>query len=233
MKKLMILCLLLSSKLFAQDPFGEYAVVKDKDGYVNIRAKESAKSKIVGTLPNNALVSVFFLADDETSLNWIKVDKGYVHKSRLKKLEEFPTIGTPKEAENSITIAGKGISITLTSQEFDETKHKVTKKKGKYGYYYVIDGKTAIGLNGDIYLPKNHYKSITVTVSGKNVPIPKNAYDDLYEVCLFKPNHVVYYDQEDDIIYIVANNGNDSVQYDVCWQIVKGVYKTRIIGESL
>mgnify|MGYP000735624079 CR=1 FL=1 len=72
-----------------------------------------------------------------------------------------------------------------------------------------------------------------VFAANRQIPIPKNAYDDLYEVCLFKPNHVVYYDQEDDIIYIVANNGNDSVQYDVCWQIVKGVYKTRIIGESL
>ena len=236
MKHLFILLLLLTTNAFAQGALGVYAVVKDKDGYVNVRAKESAKSKIVGTLPNNALVSVFFLADDEeTPLNWIAVDKGYVHKSRLKKIEEFPTVGKAKEeADNSLSITGKGFSVTFTSQKFDETKHKITKKKHKLGYEeYVIDGKTGAGLNGDQYLPKNHYKSITVTINGKNVPIPKSAYDDLYEVAIFEPNYTVYYDKEDDIFYIVGTHGNDSYMYEVCWQIEKGVYKTRVIGQSL
>ena len=60
MKHLFILFLLLMTNAFAQGPFGDYAVVKDKDGYVNIRAKENVKSKIVGTLPNNTLVYGFF-----------------------------------------------------------------------------------------------------------------------------------------------------------------------------
>ena len=56
MKHLLILFFLLTTNAFAQGPFGDYAVVKDKDGYVNIRAKENVKSKIVGTLPNNTLI---------------------------------------------------------------------------------------------------------------------------------------------------------------------------------
>ena len=39
MKHLLILFFLLTTNAFAQGPFGDYAVVKDKDGYVNIRAK--------------------------------------------------------------------------------------------------------------------------------------------------------------------------------------------------
>ena len=67
MKHLLISFLLLTTNAFAQGPFGDYAVVKDKDGYVNIRAKESVKSKIVGTLPNNTLVyTLFDTTDDET-----------------------------------------------------------------------------------------------------------------------------------------------------------------------
>ena len=113
MKHLLILFLLLTTNAFAQGPFGDYAVVKDKDGYVNIRAKESVKSKIVGTLPNNTLVyGLFDTTEDETGeeifFNWIAVDKGYVHKSRLKMIGEFPSIGKGKEQGNSITIAGKG-----------------------------------------------------------------------------------------------------------------------------
>ena len=184
MKHLLILFFLLTTNAFAQGPFGDYAVVKDKDGYVNIRAKESVKSKIVGTLPNNTLV--YGLFDKEFNpTNWIEVDKGYVHKSRLKMISEFPSIGKGKEQGNSITIAGKGISVTITTQKFDKTKHKITKKKHKEYSEYIIDGKSAQGLDGDLFLPEDHYKSIIVTINGKNVSIPKSAYDDLYQVAMY------------------------------------------------
>ena len=238
MKHLLILFFLLTTNAFAQGPFGDYAVVKDKDGYVNIRAKESVKSKIVGTLPNNTLVyTLFDTTEDETGeeifFNWIAVDKGYVHKSRLKMIGEFPSIGKGKEQGNSITIAGKGISVTITTQKFDKTKHKITKKKHKEYSEYIIDGKRVQGLDNDEFLPKDHYKSITVTINGKNIPIPKSAYDDLYEIGIWDTNNFAYYDKEDDILYIIAHNGDGANAYEVCWQIVKGKYKTRIIGEPL
>ena len=232
MKHLLILFFLLTTNAFAQGPFGDYAVVKDKDGYVNIRAKESVKSKIVGTLPNNTLVyGLFDTTQDETGeeifFNWIAVDKGYVHKSRLKKVQDFPSIGRAKEQGNSITITGKGISVTLIKQPFDKTKHKITKKDlGGYDQL-IIDGKEIYG--GDDSLPQDHYKNITVTINGKNVPIPKSAYDDLYEIGLYTDNNFAYYDKEDDILYIIAYNGDGANAYKVCWQIVKGEYKTRII----
>jgi len=236
MKHFLISFFLLTTNSFAQGPFGDYAVVKDKDGYVNIRAKESVKSKIVGTLPNNTLVyALFDTTQDETGeeifFNWIAVDKGYVHKSRLKMIGEFPSIGKGKEQGNSITIAGKGISVTLTKQPFDKTKHKITKKKHKEYSEYIIDGKRAQGLDGGLFLPEDHYKSITVTINGKDVPIPKSAYDDLYEIGIWDTNNFAYYDKEDDILYIIAHNGSGANAYEVCWQIVKGEYKTRIIGE--
>ena len=232
MKHLLILFLLLTTNAFAQGPFGDYAVVKDKDGYVNIRAKESVKSKIVGTLKNNTLVYEF-LDEEFNPSNWVHIDSGYVHKSRLKKINEFPSIGEgkEKETENSITIAGKGISVTLTRQPFDKTKHKITKKKHKEYSEYIIDGKSAQGLDGGLFLPEDHYKSITVTINGKNVSIPKSAYDDLYQVAMYTDNNAVYYDKEEDTIYIIAHNGSGAFSYEVCWQIVKGEYKTRIIGE--
>ena len=230
MKHLLILFFLLTTNAFAQGPFGDYAVVKDKDGYVNIRAKESVKSKIVGTLPNNTLVYEF-LDEEFNPSNWVHIDSGYVHKSRLKMISEFPSIGKGKEQGNSITIAGKGISVTITTQKFDKTKHKITKKKHKEYSEYIIDGKRAQGLDGGLFLPENHYKSIVVNINGKNVSIPKSAYDDLYQVWVYPYNNKVYYDKEDDILYIIAHNGSGANAYEVCWQIVKGEYKTRIIGE--
>ena len=237
MKHLLILFLLLTTNAFAQGPFGDYAVVKDKDGYVNIRAKESVKSKIVGTLPNNTLVyGLFDTTEDETGeeifFNWIAVDKGYVHQSRLKKISDFRAIEV-KVQGNSIIFDDKDVKVTITKQKFDKTKHKITKKEHDGWTELIIDGKAIYGI--DIYggnddsLPEDHYKSITVTMKGKNVPIPKSAYDDLYQIFYFSSS--VYYDKEAEALYILAHNSENASAYEVCWQIVKGEYKTRIIGQ--
>ena len=228
MKQLFILFLLLTTNAFAQGPLGDYAVVKDKDGYVNIRAKESVKSKIVGTLPNNTLVYGFF--DKEFNpTNWIEVDKGYVHQSRLKKIFDFRAI-EGKVQGNSVVYDDKDVKVTITKQKFDKTKHKITKKgQGSYEQL-IIDGKEIIyGWDGS--LAQDHYKSITVTMKGKNVPIPKSAYDDLYEISYFSSS--IYYDEEAEALYIFAHNSEAGLSYQVCWQIVKDKYITRIIGLPL
>ena len=232
MKHLLILFLLLSTNAFAQGPIGDYAVVKDKDGYVNIRAKENVKSKIVGTLPNNTLVYGFF--DKEYNpTNWIEVDKGYVHQSRLKRIFDFRAI-EGKVQGNSIIFDDKDVKVTITKQKFDKTKHKITKKdQGSYDQL-IIDGKEIYGIEvygGDDSLPEDHYKSITVTMKGKNVPIPKSAYDDLYQIFYFSSS--VYYDKEAEALYILAHNSENASAYEVCWQIVKGEYKGRVIGYPL
>ena len=234
MKHLLILFFLLTTNAFAQGPFGDYAVVKDKDGYVNIRAKENVKSKIVGTLPNNTLVYGFF--DKEYNpTNWIEVDKGYVHQSRLKKIFDFRAI-EGKVQGNSVIFDDKDVKVTITKQKFDKTKHKITKKdQGGYDQLIIdgkeIYGKEIYGDGGDDSLPQDHYKSITVTMKGKNVPIPKSAYDDLYQIFYF--NRLIYYDEEAEALYIFANNGDAGLAYQVCWQIVKDKYITRIIGLPL
>ena len=231
MKHLLIFFLLLTTNAFAQGPFGDYAVVKDKDGYVNIRAKENVKSKIVGTLPNNTLVYGFF--DKEFNpTNWIEVDKGYVHQSRLKRIFDFRAI-EGKEQGNSVIFDDKDVKVTITKQKFDKTKHKITKKgQGSYEQL-IIDGKEIIyGESGS--LTQDHYKSITVTMKGKNVPIPKSAYDDLHGILYDRYlNRFIYYDEEAEALYIYAVNGEAGLAYQVCWQIVKGEYITRIIGEQL
>ena len=228
MKHLFILFLLLSINAFAQGPFGDYAVVKDKDGYVNIRAKENVKSKIVGTLPNNTLVYGFF--DKEYNpTNWIEVDKGYVHQSRLKKISDFRTI-EGKVQGNSVIFDDKDVKVTITKQKFDKTKHKITKKEHDGWTELIIDGKAIYGIEDEL-LPDDHYKSITVTMKGKNVPIPKSAYDDLYQIFYFSSS--VYYDKEAEALYILAHNSENASAYEVCWQIVKGEYKGRVIGYPL
>ena len=51
MQRILFLFLLIS-----QCAFGQFFVVKDKDGYVNIREKENVKSKILG---HSLIISLF------------------------------------------------------------------------------------------------------------------------------------------------------------------------------
>ena len=77
---------------------------------------------------------------------------------------------------------------------------------------------------------KNQYKNILININGKQVSLPKSAYDDLYEPTFYTENNSVYYDKEHDSYYIVATNSDAAGAYMVCWQIEKGVYKGRKIG---
>ena len=77
--------------------------------------------------------------------------------------------------------------MTITKQKFDKTKHKIIIKKHKYYEELIIDGKSAQGTDTS-FIPENHYKSIIVTINGKNVSIPKSAYDDLYQVWVYPYN---------------------------------------------
>ena len=65
-----------------------------------------------------------------------------------------------------------------------------------------IDGEPFWGTDGN--MPKREYKSIEVKIRGKQVPIPKSAYNDLYESSLYIEFNSVHYDKDNDILYIVA-----------------------------
>ena len=72
---------------------------------------------------------------------------------------------------------------------------------------------------------EKNIKNIQIYINGKQVFIPKSAYDDLYEPTFYTENNSVYYDKEQDSYYIVATNSDGAGAYMVCWQIEKGIYK--------
>ena len=66
---------------------------------------------------------------------------------------------------------------------------------------------------------------------GNITSLPKDAYSNLYEPSFSIDHNSVHYDKENDILYIVANNNYAERPYKVCWQIEKGVYKERKVGD--
>ena len=228
MRKLVVPFLLFCQFVVAQDIEGSFAVINDKDGYVNVRKEKSVHSKVLKKLDNNTLIFVF-VYDKAHDGNWIYVDnEGYIYNDRVKWIEELPKVAKGVEKKNAIHFSGKDIRVTLTSQKFDKGKHSFVYYKEPHHSIKKIDGKPFWGTDGE--MPREEYKSIEVKIRGKQVFIPQIAYSDLYQPNLYTDLNFVYYDKDSDILYIVANNGDGAGAYMVCWQIEKGVYKGRKIG---
>ena len=229
MRKLVVPFLLFCQFVVAQViEGGAFAVINDKDGYVNVRKEKSVHSKVLKKLDNNTLIFVFEY-DKAQEGNWIYADnEGYIYNDRVKWIEKLPKIAKGIARGNTIVFEGKEIQVTLATEKFDKDKHSFKYHKEYRDIIEKIDGKPFWGTDGNI--PKKEYKSIEVKIRGKQVSIPKSAYSDLYESYLYTEFNSVYYDKDNDILYIVADNGDGAGAYMVCWQIEKGVYKGRKVG---
>ena len=227
--KLLLLFLLISSYTFAQvNENYLFAVINDKDGYVNVRKEKSVHSRVLKKLDNNTLIFVF-VYDKAHDGNWIYVDnEGYIYNDRVKWIEELPKVAKGVEKKNAIHFSGKDIQVALSTEKFDKSKHSFKYHKEYRDMIEKIDGKPFWGTDGE--MPREEYKNIQIYINGKQVFIPKSAYDDLYEPTFYTENNSVYYDKELDSYYIVATNSDGAGAYMVCWQIEKGVYKGRKIG---
>ena len=229
MKHLILLFFLISNVVFAQViEGGAFAVINDKDGYVNVRKEKSVHSKVLKKLDNNTLIFVF-VYDKADDGNWIHPDyEGYIYNDRVKWIHNFPQIAKGIAKGNTIVFEGKEIQVVLSTEKFDKSKHSFKYHKEYRDVIEKIDGKLFWGTDGN--MPKREYKSIEVKIRGKQVSIPQSAYNDLYESYLYTEFNSVHYDKDNDILYIVANNGDGAGAYMVCWQIEKGVYKGRKVG---
>ena len=227
--KLLLLFSLISSYTFAQvNENYFFAVINDKDGYVNVRKEKSVHSRVLKKLDNNTLIFVF-VYDKAHDGNWIYVDnEGYIYNDRVKWIEELPKVAKGVEKKNAIHFSGKDIQVALSTEKFDKSKHSFKYHKEYRDIIEKIDGNPFWGTDGNI--PKEAYKSIEVKIREKQVSIPQSAYSDLYEPNLYTDLNFVYYDKDSDSYYIVATNSDGAGAYMVCWQIEKGVYKGRKIG---
>ena len=229
MKKQFLVFLFFCQFAFVRAQEEAFAVINDKDGYVNVRKEKSAQSKVLKKLNNKTIVFVYNY-DKSTDGNWIYTDEeGYIYNDRVRWIHKFPIIAKGIAKGNTIVFEGKEIQVILTSGKFDKSKHSFEYFKDSSTRIEVIDDALLYGTDGK--MPTTEYRSIEVNIHGKRVSFPKDAYSDLYEPTFLTDHNSVYYDKESDILYIVANNNYAERPYKVCWQIEKGVYKGRKVSE--
>ena len=66
--------LLFCNVASAQTEGGFFAIINDKDGYVNVRKEANIHSKVIKKLDNNTLIFAFNYNKSEDG-NWIYADK--------------------------------------------------------------------------------------------------------------------------------------------------------------
>lgn len=221
-----VLALLIT---FVFDCQGQPAIIKDKDGYSNIREHASNKSTIIDTLHNDHLVYVF---ENEKIDDWLDVDyninqkihSGFIHKSRIVFLRDLPQFETSNATDTTLTLSFKDYELTMVKTKFNNVGKNIQYSKfdGEEPSVNTINGKGPWGTDGNI--PREMYKAIHLKSGNEILDFPSESFSDLFE-----PNldlTIACYDKDTGKIFIAAGNSDGAGAYMVVWTI----YKMKVIG---
>lgn len=221
--------LTLFSCILFQISFAQFAIIADKDGFVNVRKSADITSTIIDTLSNGQIVFCF-----ETEGEWRPIDynlsrqnkHGYVHGSRVKLVDEFDKIRYEVLTDSTITFRKDSIKLWITKTPFHPKNkmldyHTGDAAKNEMSWLEKINGKEIWGTDGNV--PRNQYGQITLTVGQDNILLPIAD--------LFEPNlefTTVHIDSKNRTVYISAINGDGAGGYAVLYVIENGKFKERI-----
>ncbi len=211
-----------------------YAIIKDADGYANIRDEANNNARIVTRIANGKFVAV---NEEESDINWIKIyaedsSSGYIHKSRIKLIAKLPSLKTKRVHKNRCTLSNDTVSVTVISTAFNPKFHNFEYYKDGKGRInkadiVKIDGHNVWGEDGGI--PKTEFSSISMFMGGVHISLPKSSFKDLYQP-VFDNLHV--YIGEANTFYIKMDNSDGAGSYTVIWTIKDGKYINRYIDNS-
>jgi len=207
--------------------FGQFALVHDKDSFVNVRSGRN--NKVVDQLTNGSLIYCFENKDNWTVIDYEKNGKtchGYIYKNRYQFIFSFTEFSVSDKSTNSITLKKDSIEISLSQSKFDPKKHTFKYYKDNTSQLELIDNKPYWGKDGGI--PDTQYENISIKIRQKTIMLPKGALEGLYQPSFHKVT--VNYDGANDIIYIQSMNSDGAGGYEVIWKIEKGIYKDRLIA---
>ena len=219
MKRIIFICLFWFTSAFCQ-----FALIQDIDGYTNIREKPDAKSKIIHKVYNNEVfiynyeiyldsakwVPVYLQPNDfSLGLSKSKDIKGYIHRSRIKPLEQL----TPYNGNN--------FKFEYKIEKFDSTNRIIERQDREW--IISIDGRPVWGTDGDY--PRHQVNDVDVILDGKKIPINRVFYSDIYDC----DNRFKIYKYGE--IYIIHQSNSDGAgYYEIVWVISEKGILQRLIS---
>lgn len=211
--------------------YGQFALVSDKDGYVNIHKEAANARNIQDTLRNGHLVYCVETKGKWTSI-WYYAKKkkdeldGYIYSDRLTQVNDYVNIPEISNQPNLYVLGNDSIKVTISEKKFDKSKYRFTYYKDANRVIQFINGKQYWGTDGE--LPKSEYNSIIIQIGARKISLPPSALENLFQPTIYST--IVHIDFSNDIVYIQASNSDGAGTYDVIWRVEKGVYKDRFIA---
>jgi len=223
MKKAFYLFLILNCNFC----FSQFAIVNDKDGYVNVRSSAKIANNITDKLDNGFVVYYY-----EPQGNWANVDyqkngkdlHGYIYKDKIREISNFKKIPLKSNSNGKAVLADQNIKIEFTETKFIKANHKFKFLDHNSDIIIKIDNLDIFGTDGGI--PKREYKSIEVQIKNEKIEIPASALKNLFEPNLELSE--ANYDEVNNILYIQALNSDGAGGYIILWIIEGNKYKTRV-----
>ncbi len=230
----MIKQLLILGFLFViSNSFAQFAVVDDKDGFVNVRKSPGIKNNIADTIYNGEFVFIWDF--DDILKNWFSIvyfkndheKDGYIYNSKFKELNKFQNISNKHSIHGGLVLNSDSIKITIKVDSFQIRKNKIEYEKEENGYQYVkkINNKKFYGTDGET--PRYQYKSIEIKFGKIKIVIPKSDFNDLFEPNL--DNTEASYDAISQNLYIYALNSDGAGSYAILWIIKNKKYLKRVL----
>jgi hypothetical protein len=203
---------------FFRHSFGQYAILKDKDGFVNVREKGDVRSNIKDTLHNDKII--FFW--DKPQGEWVSIDflkngkprSGYVHRSRVQFIESFIKFNHKQKSDSLLEMKLDSITISMAAGKFQKIKRSL--KFGDNSSFLIsIDGKHVWGADGNT--PKKEYRSFVIKSGNQTSAVEIQYWHDLFEPSFDFTD--AYLDKGSGTIYLLASNSDGAGGYAVIWVI--------------
>ena len=223
---------ILAFIILSSPTYGQVAIVRDKDGYCNIRYNANATSKVVDTLSNDKIVYCF---SDQNVGEWFPIDytksgkelSGYIHKSRIVFIDKLKNIKAYLLNDSTIKSTADSFKLTITFGKFISSKHsiKYENPKAENRFVKTIDNKFPWGTDGNI--PKKEYKKFQLQIDGQTILIDKEIYKDLFEPNLRETK--IFFDKISKNYFITTENSDAAGSYTVVWTFKNNVFISREI----
>lgn len=217
----------------AQSTYAQFVLAQDTiRGRIDFTPRLGDMNNAV-EIPND---SVFYMLPiDQSTDPWRQVyrympdrsvQRGYIQATKRMRVDDYDIVEVERlSAHGYISFKNSDVRIVVSVAPVGAAA-----KQGTDGTYRV-NGKIARGV-AKWATPRLQYKSITVSIKGRNIPVPKKLYEHLLEPDI--EDMVVYYNPRKQTVYMQVNNGGTKAYYTALFTVsVRGATSPYIFDPSM
>lgn len=206
------------------------AIIKDKDGYTNIRSGKSSKSDVLFKIidsevfwitekysPSSQWYSIEYSDKNRKQPQDDKIKKGYIHVSRINTLQSLSKMNVRKITNLSSEFTNKNNRVIVKIKPFLKENHIITKSSSGE---YLIDNKKPWAYDNIAPMLANDERfyeidSIEIIFESKKILIKNSFFENIYHIDL---DYITVFDYNQ-AIYIYMQNGEAAGSYEAIFVI--------------